>query len=116
MKNSLETRLGIFVILAVFAAWAIVETLGSADLFRHGYRVSALFNTVQDLKAGNSVKMAGVEIGRVEKIVLVNDKASVTMRLHSDAVVKKVRAAEGLNDGPSGKDRQDHKNAKTGFK
>ena len=31
MKNSLETKLGIFVILAVFAAWAIIETLGGAD-------------------------------------------------------------------------------------
>ena len=88
MKNSLETKLGIFVILAVFAAWAIIETLGSADLFSRGYRVSALFNTVQDLKAGNSVKMAGVEIGRVEKIALAGNKAEVTMKLHSDAVVK----------------------------
>ncbi|MGB7749219.1 MAG: MlaD family protein [Verrucomicrobiia bacterium] len=88
MKNSLETRLGIFVILAVFAAWAIIETLGGMESFRGGYRVSALFNTVQDLKAGNSVKMAGVEIGRVEKIALANNKASVTMKLHADAIVK----------------------------
>jgi phospholipid/cholesterol/gamma-HCH transport system substrate-binding protein len=43
---------------------------------------------VQDLKAGNSVKMAGVEIGRVEKIALAGNKAEVTMKLHSDAVVK----------------------------
>ena len=33
MKNSLETKLGIFVFLAVVAAWMIVETLGSADWF-----------------------------------------------------------------------------------
>ena len=88
MKNSLETKLGIFVILAVFAAWAIIETLGSVDLFSRSYRVSALFNTVQDLKVGNSVKTAGVEIGRVEKIALIDNKASVTMKLHADAVVK----------------------------
>jgi phospholipid/cholesterol/gamma-HCH transport system substrate-binding protein len=88
MKNSLETRLGVFVALAVIVAVVIVETLGGMESFLGGYRVSALFNTVQDLKVGNSVKMAGVEIGRVEKIALVNDKASVTMKLHSDAVVK----------------------------
>jgi phospholipid/cholesterol/gamma-HCH transport system substrate-binding protein len=88
MKNSLETQLGIFVILAVFAAWAIIETLGGMESFHGGYRLNALFNTVQDLKVGNSVKMAGVEIGRVEKIALAGNKAEVTMKLHSDAVVK----------------------------
>jgi phospholipid/cholesterol/gamma-HCH transport system substrate-binding protein len=88
MKNSLETKLGIFVIFVVLAAWAIIETLGGMESFLGGYRVSALFNTVQDLKAGSSVKMAGVEIGRVEKIALANNKANVTMKLHSDAIVK----------------------------
>ncbi len=88
MKNSLETRLGYFVVLAVFAAWVITETLGGVELFRGGYRIKALFGTVQDLKVGNSVKMAGVEIGRVEKIALTGNQVKVTMKLHSDAVVK----------------------------
>src|ERR1035437_1806119 len=88
MKNSLETRLGVFVVLMAMAAVLIVETLGGMASFRGGYRVSALFNTVQDLKAGNSVKMAGVEIGRVEKIALAGNKGEVTMKLHSDAIVK----------------------------
>ena len=88
MKNSLETKLGIFVVLAIFAAVLIIETLGGAEFLHSGYHVSALFNTVQDLKVGNSVKMAGVEIGRVEKIVLTGTQVKVTMKLHSDAVVK----------------------------
>jgi phospholipid/cholesterol/gamma-HCH transport system substrate-binding protein len=88
MKNSLETKLGIFVVLAVFAAIFIVETLGGVDFFHRGYQISALFDTVQDLKVGDSVKMAGVEIGRVEKITLADDKVRVTMKLNHDAVVK----------------------------
>jgi len=88
MKNSLETKLGIFVVLVIFAAFFIVETLGSVDLFRGGYHVNALFNTAQDLKPGNSVKMAGVEIGRVEKIALADGKVNVTMKIRPDAVVK----------------------------
>jgi phospholipid/cholesterol/gamma-HCH transport system substrate-binding protein len=90
MRNSLETNLGIFVVIVIFAAWAIVETLGGVDLFHHGYHVSALFNTAQELKVGDSVKMAGVEIGRVEKISLdaTNNKVDVLMKLHLDAVVK----------------------------
>jgi phospholipid/cholesterol/gamma-HCH transport system substrate-binding protein len=88
MKNSLETRLGYFVVLAMFAGWIITETLGGVESFRGGYHLNALFDTVQDLKTGNSVKMAGVEIGRVEKIVLTGDRVKVTMKLHSDAIVK----------------------------
>jgi phospholipid/cholesterol/gamma-HCH transport system substrate-binding protein len=88
MKNSLETRLGIFVILVAVAALVIIETLGGMESLRGGYRLNALFDTVQDLKAGNSVKMAGVEVGRVEKIALTGGKAKVTMKLHSGVVVK----------------------------
>jgi phospholipid/cholesterol/gamma-HCH transport system substrate-binding protein len=88
MKNSLETRLGIFVVLVVLAAWAIMETLGGIEMLHSGYRVSALFSTAQDLKVGDNVKMAGVEIGRVEKIALADGKVRVTMKLHPDAIVK----------------------------
>jgi phospholipid/cholesterol/gamma-HCH transport system substrate-binding protein len=88
MKNSLETRLGIFVILVVFAAFFIMETLGGLQAFHGGYRLNALFDTVQDLKVGNAVKMAGVEIGRVEKIALAGNKVKVDMKLHPDAAVK----------------------------
>src|SRR5271170_5185139 len=88
MKNSLETRLGIFVAVTILAAILTVETLGNFSLFRGGYRVSALFDTAQDLKEGNPVKRAGVEIGRVDKIELSGQKVKVTMKLNSAAVVK----------------------------
>jgi phospholipid/cholesterol/gamma-HCH transport system substrate-binding protein len=88
MKNSLETKLGIFVAVAIIAAIVIIEMLGSMDIFHRGYRVNTHFDTVQELKVGDSVKMAGVEIGRVEKIALADGKVAVTMKLHPDAVVK----------------------------
>ena len=88
MKNSLETKLGFFVAITVCAAVLIIETLGSADLFSRGKHVSALFDTVQDLKVGDRVKMAGVEIGRVEKIEIAGEKVSVAMKLKLDANVK----------------------------
>jgi phospholipid/cholesterol/gamma-HCH transport system substrate-binding protein len=88
MKNSLETRLGVFVVLVVFAAFFIMETLGGMESIHGGYRLNAMFDTVQDLKVGSSVKIAGVEIGRVEKIALDGNKVRVTMKIHSSAVVK----------------------------
>ncbi|HTQ52058.1 MAG TPA: MlaD family protein [Candidatus Acidoferrales bacterium] len=88
MKNSLETRLGVFAVLVIIAAVLIVETLGGVGFFQRGYHLSALFNSAQELKAGDSVKMAGVEIGRVEKVALENNKVRVTMKLNTGTVVK----------------------------
>jgi phospholipid/cholesterol/gamma-HCH transport system substrate-binding protein len=88
MKNSLETRLGIFVALTVIAAIVIIEMVGGAEMFQRGYQVHARFDTVQELQVGNSVKMAGVEIGRVEKIALADGRVAVTMKLHPETVVK----------------------------
>jgi phospholipid/cholesterol/gamma-HCH transport system substrate-binding protein len=88
MKNSLETRLGVFAVLVIIAALFIVETLGGVGFFQRGYHLSALFITAQELKAGDSVKMAGVEIGRVEKVGLENNKVRVTMKLNSGTIVK----------------------------
>ena len=90
MKNTLETRLGIFVALAGIAAVLILEIVGGVERFERGYRLNALFNAVQDLKEGDRVKMAGVEVGRVDKITLdeTNNKVMVTMKLRSNVQVK----------------------------
>jgi phospholipid/cholesterol/gamma-HCH transport system substrate-binding protein len=90
MKNTLETRLGIFVALAALAAVLIMETLGGTEWFRRGYHLNADFNTVQDLKLGDRVKIAGVEVGKVEKIGLdeTHNKVRVTMKLRRDAIVR----------------------------
>jgi phospholipid/cholesterol/gamma-HCH transport system substrate-binding protein len=88
MKNTLETRLGIFVALAVIVAILIIETLGGIEGLKRGYRLNALFSQVQELKVGDRVKMAGVEVGRVEKIELTDTKVKVVMKLRSGTAIK----------------------------
>jgi len=88
MRNSLETRLGIFVAVIVLSAVFILDIVGGLEKFKSGYHVSALFNNVQELKVGDHVKMAGVEIGRVEAITLHSNKVMVTMKVQKAAGVK----------------------------
>lgn len=88
MKNTLETRLGLFVALVVLAAFLIINTVGGLDKFRRGLHIRALFDTAQELKVGDRVKMAGVEVGRVEEISITNNKVMVTMKLKPDPGVK----------------------------
>lgn len=82
MKNTLETRLGLFFALALVAAFLILEMLGGFTFFQKGYRLNALFNNVQELQVGDPVKMAGVEVGRVEAVALTNTQVRVTLRIH----------------------------------
>jgi phospholipid/cholesterol/gamma-HCH transport system substrate-binding protein len=88
MKESIESKLGIFFALAVVLILLILEYLGSFGFLERGYRVHALFKNVQDLKVGDSVKMAGVHVGRVQNIVLTNASADVTMNLSREADVR----------------------------
>ena len=88
MKNSLESRLGIFVALAVVATVVIIEMLGGPEHFMRGYRLKAQFDNVQELKEGDRVKMAGVEVGRVEKIQLEGERALVTMKMKHNVRVQ----------------------------
>lgn len=90
MKNTLETRLGLFVALIVLAAFFIMFIVGGFERFQHGLRVDALFNSAMELKLGDRVKMAGVEVGKVEKIEIdtKEQKVRVTMLLKANTPVK----------------------------
>jgi len=88
MKNTLETRIGLFVALAVLAAAIILERVGSFESFQSGTHVRALFTDIQDLKVGDPVKMAGVDIGRVQSIQLSSNKVLVIMKVRPAAGVK----------------------------
>jgi phospholipid/cholesterol/gamma-HCH transport system substrate-binding protein len=93
MKNTLETRIGLFVALTVVAAAIILERVGSFETFQRGRQVNALFSEIQDLKIGDRVKMAGVEVGRVQSIQLTNNKVLVVMKVRSTAEIKTDSAA-----------------------
>ncbi|HOW66259.1 MAG TPA: MlaD family protein [Candidatus Paceibacterota bacterium] len=81
MKNTLETRLGIFFALVLIAAVLLMEMIGGLEFFQQGYHVKARFNTIQDLKEGDPVKMGGKKIGRVQSIEFAEDRLEVTMKI-----------------------------------
>ena len=88
MRNTLETRLGLFFALALIAGVVILELAGTRDLFNKGYPIRAQFDNIQELKEGDPVKMAGVEVGHIEKIQLANNKVEVVLSVDKKANVK----------------------------
>jgi phospholipid/cholesterol/gamma-HCH transport system substrate-binding protein len=88
MKESNESRLGLFFALAVVLALVFLEYLGSFGFLQRTYHLHALFKNVQDLKVGDIVKMAGVHVGRVERITLANPYVDVLLTVEHGTDVK----------------------------
>jgi phospholipid/cholesterol/gamma-HCH transport system substrate-binding protein len=88
-RSRVELGVGIFVILGVLALAYLSIRLGQVEIFgRGGYAVTANFPSVGGLKAGSSVEIAGVEVGRVEAISLVDSEARVQLRIDDGVVLQ----------------------------
>ena len=88
MKNSLETRLGIFFALVFVAAFVLFEMVGGGRFFDSGIPIKARFNSAGDLKVGDPVKLAGVDVGRVQTIRIADGKVEVSMTVEPAAGVR----------------------------
>ncbi len=88
-----EIKLGIFVFLGIIAFMISVMTIKSIR-FENGYRLNIYFNEVAGLLEKAWVRVAGVKVGSVEKILLEGKKAKVIVwikdevKIHKDAEAK----------------------------
>jgi phospholipid/cholesterol/gamma-HCH transport system substrate-binding protein len=89
MKDSVESKLGIFFAIAIIALLVILEFAGGYGFLERGYHLHALFKNVEELKTGDFVKMAGVQVGRIERIAdPSNGVVNVTMNLRKGIDVR----------------------------
>lgn len=73
----------IFLMLSVAVTWMVFATLGRGVAGRTD-TYSAIFTDVSGMAPGDDVRVAGVRVGRVDKIELVDTLAKVTFRVQSD--------------------------------
>jgi phospholipid/cholesterol/gamma-HCH transport system substrate-binding protein len=84
-KFDVEIAVGIFVFFGLLCLGYISVKLGKINLIgNHYYPVNAVFSTVKGLKKDTVVEIAGVEVGKVDDIKLVNYEAVVTLRIRND--------------------------------
>ncbi|MEP9411997.1 MAG: outer membrane lipid asymmetry maintenance protein MlaD [Candidatus Brocadia sp.] len=83
-KFDVEIAVGIFVFFGLLCLGYISVKLGKINLIgSHYYPVNAVFSTVKGLKKDTVVEIAGVEVGKVDDIKLVNYEAVVTLRIRN---------------------------------
>ncbi|RPH35642.1 MAG: outer membrane lipid asymmetry maintenance protein MlaD [Chloroflexi bacterium] len=85
MDRRVNIGVGLFLVLGILALGYLSIKLGRVTfLGAGGYPVMVEFPSVGGLKAGSSVEIAGVEIGRVESIGLADYQARVVLRVNRD--------------------------------
>jgi phospholipid/cholesterol/gamma-HCH transport system substrate-binding protein len=88
MANSTlrNVRLGVFVIAGTILFIAALYLIGNnRNLFGSTFRLSAQFHNVNGLMAGNNVRFAGIDVGTVESVQIVNDSlVNVVMIVEKD--------------------------------
>ena len=81
-RRLVEILVGIFVVAGVLALAHLSIGLARREVVRgQGYTVKAIFRDVGGLRTGASVTVAGVEVGRVVRIVLNDYQGEVSMAI-----------------------------------
>jgi phospholipid/cholesterol/gamma-HCH transport system substrate-binding protein len=119
-KATIETVVGIFVLIGILCLSYLSIKLGKMELIGGNYyEVSALFGSISGLKSGATVEIAGVDVGRVDRIELdpkSNAVAKVFLQVRkgvrlTDDVIASIRTRGLIGDKyvllkPGGSDRQ----------
>ena len=85
-------RLGLFVITGTALLILALYFIGSnSNLFSKTFKLYARFETVNGLKKGNNVRYAGIDVGTIKNIEIVND-TTIRVEMSVEADLKKVIA------------------------
>ncbi len=81
-----ETKVGLFVLIGL--AVAAMGIMKLSDIrWESRYTLYFIFDDVQAIRDKSPIKIAGVEVGRVEKIELMEGKAKITSRISREVPI-----------------------------
>jgi phospholipid/cholesterol/gamma-HCH transport system substrate-binding protein len=77
MRNiGTETKVGIFVVLGIIALTYFTVKVGRIAVREAGYRIYTQVESAAGLDKNSPVRIAGVEVGKVEKIVIDMERSA----------------------------------------
>lgn len=81
MNSSSLVRVGAFFFVALVLAGFFTVTVGNLRLLRKGMDLWVVFENVEGLKEGDTVRVSGLKLGRVEELVLEEARVRAQFRL-----------------------------------
>lgn len=88
-RLNMEFAVGLFLLLGLAAFFYLAVKMGDVGLLRQDdYRVTARFASSSGLKEGAMVELAGVRVGKVQRIVLDPERYESLVTLSIDPAVR----------------------------
>ncbi len=84
-----EVSLGLVIVLSLLALGTMIFLTGGLPWEKKGYTLTAQFDYVGGLKAGDAVRVAGVKVGKVLSISLKGNKVNVVLLLSPEVKLRK---------------------------
>lgn len=98
-----KVKLGIFVILtAIILIMALYFIGRKQNLFGNTFRITAVFSDVKGLKLGNNVRYAGINIGTVKRIEMMNDSTICVDMFLEESIQKHMKRNAELSVASDG--------------
>lgn len=88
MKFSPEAKVGLFFVLSLVLFGIMLEVGNHWKLFDRGVPYKVFLSSSTGLKAGDTVKLAGVEVGTISKISVLDDKVQVDFEVNPGTRIK----------------------------
>jgi phospholipid/cholesterol/gamma-HCH transport system substrate-binding protein len=105
MKTNLSQKVktGIFVTIGIGILLVAVFIIGNQkNLFDNRFTIKANFNNVSGLQAGNLVRFAGINVGTVSDISIINDTTVQVSLALQESVKKFIKQDASANIGNDG--------------
>ena len=83
-----ELKVGIFIAVGLLIFFIVVFSIGDVYLIRRGYHIKVLFNFANGITESAPVRLAGVNVGQINKIDVFFDENEKKTRVRLSAWIK----------------------------
>ena len=83
-----HVKVGIFFVVGLLILLAVFDFVGDLPFFGSDYKLRTYFQSIDELRVGNPVKLEGFVVGKISKIRLAERKIEVEITVIKDSGVK----------------------------
>ena len=88
MAVALEKKVGFFFLVGLFIFGVMLEVGEKWNPFEHKSPYNTYLTSITGLKVGDPVRLAGVDVGKIEKITIIDGRIRIDFEVKPGTIIK----------------------------